>query len=148
MLVHQVKAGRANDMTSQRGPCQSDDPELRDSSEYSGSPEWRLAGNLQIHHATLGTRLQDIRQHESRKTDMLQHIAVDNEVRFALRWIVGRGHPIHSWNAGNVVDERRCTVDQPAYQIATVASVIEDALYLPFTNVLAKNRSKDGRRRS
>ena len=74
---------------------------------------------------------------------MLQHIAVDNEVSFALRWIAGRGHPIHSWNAGNVVDECRCTVDQPAYQIPTVASVVEDALYLPFTNVLAKNRSKD-----
>jgi hypothetical protein len=73
---------------------------------------------------------------------MLQHIAVDNEVSFALRWIAGRGHSINSWNAGNVIDECRGTVDQPAYQIATVATVIEDAPYLPFANMLAKNRSK------
>src|ERR1700744_1706376 len=87
-------------------------------------------------------RLDDLFQQDTWETDVLKYIAVDNEVSFALRWIAGRGHPIHSWNARNIVDERRCTVDQPAYEIATVASVIEDAFYLPFTNVLAQNRSK------
>src|SRR5258707_13540725 len=87
-------------------------------------------------------RLDDLFQQDTWETDVLKYIAVDNEVSFALRWIAGRGHPLNSRNARNVVDECRCTVDQPAYQIATVAPVIEDPPNLPFTNVLAKNRSK------
>jgi hypothetical protein len=73
---------------------------------------------------------------------MLKYIAVDNEVSFALRWITSRGYPVGSGKAGNVVDEDRCTVDQPARQIATVASIVKDAFYLPVANVLAKYRSK------
>ena len=74
---------------------------------------------------------------------MLQYIAIDNEVSAAVGWIAGRRHSVDSGNAGNIVDERCCTVDQPAHQIATVPAIIKDAPYLPFANVLAKNRSKD-----
>jgi hypothetical protein len=129
-------------MTSQSGARQSYDPELRDSSEDSGSAKGRLAGNLQINHASRGSCLHDVRKQATWETDVLQYIAVDDEVSFALGWIGSRGHSVYSGNAGNVVDECCCTVDKPAHQIATVSAIIKDASNLPPADVLAKNRSK------
>ena len=89
MLVHHVEAGRAEDVPSKCWMREGHDPDLREPPGDSWQPEGELAWHFKKHETALGGSLEDLAHQDSRESDMLQDIAVDDQVGFASSRISG-----------------------------------------------------------
>jgi hypothetical protein len=80
----------------------------------------------------------------NRKSNVLQNIAVDDQIGPASGWVAYRRYTLRGWDAGYVIHERLGAREQANHQIAAVASVVENAINFSIFDVLQKNWGESG----
>ena len=78
--MQHLQRSRLDDEFGQRWVCEGHDPDLGQASENSCQPEWRFAGHFEKYETTLGRGLNNVAHQQSRKSDVLEYVAVDDEI--------------------------------------------------------------------
>ena len=129
VLVHHVEACWAGDEACESGPCQSHDPDLRETSRDSCQAEGELAWHLEKHKASCGSSLTNLTHQDVRESDMFQNIAIDDEIGLASSRIGSCCHSGHGRHTRNIVYKGVGALKQIDHQIAAVATIVKDAAY-------------------